>query len=733
MKKVQMILQSERTECGLACIAMVANHYGHALTLPSLRRRFPVSTRGSDLNRLIEIAGRLGFSGRGLKLESEDLSELQTPAILHWDLNHFVVLVSLHGQKALIHDPALGMRTMVRQELEKHFTGVALELLPNASFKAEKAPRAYSPLALFRGVVGLKSALLQVLALAVVLELLTLLIPLSLQWTLDTVLLSSDVSELAVLAAALALVVLLQALTQSMRAWVVSGVGAQLSAHWSNNLFAHLMRLPMAFFERHHLGQIMQRFSSLQFIEKMLSGSFVDTLLDGLTLILLLLLLSFYSAAMTAIVLLVSLTYVGLRLFFFRGIYLREEERIAFGARQNSHIMEAVRAVMTLKLSNAEHLWAARVANNNAEIAVRRNTVERANALLVASGKLLFGWQRALLLAGCGWIAINQGFTPGMLIAFLAFADLFAVRAGALVDRVIELRMLGMHFQSIAEFAEEAPERSGEGAHVDVEPCASIEASKIGFRYSADDPWILRDLSFRIVAGESVAIVGPSGTGKTTLAKILLGLHQIEEGSLRIGGREVGDIPLAERRALFASVMQEDALLTGSIAENISLFAHDASFSAIIHAAKAAQIHDSIVAMPMGYETLIGELGSGLSGGQKQRVLLARALFRQAPMLLLDEATSHLDIATERLVNSNIAALARTRIIIAHRPETIASADRVIALAPHTPGLRQSYLANESDLLPAAHACAAAAKIAPPIPPNSTHSVSHTAIETASR
>ena len=260
------------------------------------------------------------------------------------------------------------------------------------------------------------------------------------------------------------------------------------------------------------------------------------------------------------------------------------------------------------------------------------------------------------------------------------YADMFAARAGALIDKAVDLRLLGVHARRIADIALQAPERDTGGDYDGPVPEASIEVEGLGFRYAEDEPWIVRECSFRIAAGESVAIVGPSGAGKTTLAKLLLGLLPAEEGTIRIGGVDLARYGLAAFRARVGAVMQDDALFAGSIADNIAFFDGDATPDAIAAAARRAGIHEDIVAMPMGYETLVGDMGSALSGGQKQRLLLARALFREPDFLLLDEATSHLDVARERRINDEIAAMRVTRLIIAHRPETIRSADRVLLL-----------------------------------------------------
>jgi ATP-binding cassette subfamily B protein RaxB len=266
-----------------------------------------------------------------------------------------------------------------------------------------------------------------------------------------------------------------------------------------------------------------------------------------------------------------------------------------------------------------------------------------------------------------------------MLFAFIAYKDQFSARVAGLIDKLIELRMLNLQGERLADIVLTAPERDSQSMVVDhLEP--SLEARDISFRYSDTEPFVLLNCNFTIHAGESVAIVGPSGGGKTTLLKILLGLLPPTDGKVMAGGVDIQKLGIDRYRKLVGTVMQDDQLFAGSIADNISFFDPSPDHGAVERYARLASVHDDIAAMPMGYNTLIGDMGAALSGGQKQRILLARALYKQPRILFLDEATSALDVYKERAVNEAVRSLNLTRIIIAHRPETIASAERVIVL-----------------------------------------------------
>jgi len=279
---------------------------------------------------------------------------------------------------------------------------------------------------------------------------------------------------------------------------------------------------------------------------------------------------------------------------------------------------------------------------------------------------------------GAGRI-LEGAFTVGMLLAFLSYQAQFIGRTTALIDRLIDLRMLRLHGERLSDIVLSAPEPESVVADPPrVEP--SIEVRDLKFRYSESDPWILDGISFCIEAGESVAIVGASGGGKTTLMKILASLLQPTSGEILVGGEPITRIGTRAYREMLGVVMQEDQLFAGSIVDNICFFAPRPDRARIERCAQRAAIHADIVAMPMGYESLIGDMGTSLSGGQKQRVLLARALYRRPRILMLDEATSHLDVELERAVNAAVRRVGATRIIIAHRPETVRSADRILVL-----------------------------------------------------
>lgn len=680
--RVPVILQTEAAECGLACLAMVASAHGHRTDLATLRQRFSVSSKGVTLKELVRMAEALRLQPRALRAELDELEQLQTPCILHWDMNHFVVLVSWRRGVATVHDPGRGLRRVKREELSRHFTGVALELQPAPGF-APRVERQHVTLRQLLGpVVGLRRSVAQVLVLALALELFTLLSPFFMQWVVDGVVLTADRDLLLTLAIGFGLLVLIQVATAAARSWAVLVLSSTLNLQWLVNVFGHLLRLPVAWFEKRHPGDIWSRFGAVQQIQKTLTTSFVEAVLDGLMVLLALGVMLAYSGTLTAVAVAAVAGYALLRWAFFGAQRAAAEEALVFEGRQASHFLESLRGVQAIKLFNAQADRGSRFASlvvdtMNAEIAGRKLEL-----LFSVLHRLLFGLERVAVIGLGALLVLDGRLTVGMLFAFFAFREQFALRVSGLIDKGVALKMLRLQGERLADIVLTAPEADAAAAgHAVPEAGApAIELRDVSFRYADGEPEVLRGVNLRIEPGESVAIVGPSGGGKTTLLKLMLGVHVPTAGELRVGGQPLARVGVAAWRDRVGVVMQDEPLFSGSIAENIAFFDPAPDRAWVEECARVAAVHDDIAAMPMGYDTLIGEMGAALSGGQKQRVLLARALYKRPQVLLLDEATSSLDIDRERQVNHAVRQLALTRVIVAHRPETIAAAGRVIAL-----------------------------------------------------
>lgn len=674
------ILQAEASECGLASLAMVASAHGMQLDLPELRRRFHLSLKGIRLNQLIEIAQTLGFSTRPLRLEMEQLDQLSLPCILHWDLNHFVVLAKVGKSKATILDPAIGERRLSLGEVSQHFTGVALELTPTAEFKQHKAAPSISARQLTGPIRGLWSALSQIALLSLALQVFVILAPFYTQWVVDQVLVSADRDLLVVLGLGFGLALLLQVGIGLLRGWSVVSLSSRLGLQWMGNVFAHLLKLPLDFFEKRHLGDVTSRMSSVQTIQHTLTTSFVEAMIDGVMAMVTLVLMLVYSWKLALVTLLAVALYLGIRAIAYRPMRDRTEQQLVAAAKQQTHLLESLRGMQSLKVAGEESVRRSTYENLLNDTVNQDVKLARMSLGFNTASQLVFGLERIAVIWIGARLALDNVFSVGMLVAYLAYKDQFAMRVSGLIDKWIEFRMLRLHGERLADIVLTPPEKQHAQPHALPPAEPSIEVEGLSFRYADGEPWVVKDCSFTIAPGESVAIIGGSGCGKTTLVKLLLGLLTPSEGTIRIGGHDLHKLGPRNVRAMIGVVMQDDQLFAGSIADNIGFFDTDFDLERIKAAAQLAAVHEDIAAMPMGYHSLIGDMGSSLSGGQKQRIILARALYRQPKLLFLDEATSHLDVTRERLVNEAVKHLQLTKVIVAHRPETIASADRILVM-----------------------------------------------------
>ncbi len=682
-KKLPMILQTEATECGLACLGMVASFYGHRTDLATLRRSYPISLKGATLANLIQIANRLEMATRPLKLELEDLDQLKLPCILHWDFNHFVVLKEVHSGSVTIYDPAFGIRKLSMGEVSKSFTGVALELWPNPEFKKKEEVQSIKLRELMGHVKGLWRSLSQILLLALALEVFALVSPFFMQWVIDNVIVTADRDLLATLAIGFGILMLMQQAVSVMRSWIIMYMGTTLNVQWRANVFTHLIRLPVQYFEKRHLGDVVSRFGAIDQIQHTLTATFLEAILDGLMTVVTLIMMFIYSPKLAWIAIVAMALYALSRWIWYRPLRNATEEQIIHAAKQESHFMETVRGVKAIKLFQRQDerrsTWLTLLVDQtNAGLRTQKLQI-----LFKLFNGVLFGVENILIIWLGALLVLDGNFSVGALMAFMAYKGQFDGRVASLIDKFVEVKMLQLQGERLADIVLTEPEEVyGRVSMAEDTPLSpTIEVSGLRYRYSDQEPFVLDEVSFKVDAGDSVAIVGPSGCGKTTLMNVLLGTLPPTEGDVLIGGISVKQLGIHTLRSMVGTVLQDDVLFAGSISDNISFFDSKADQAWVEQCAKMAAVDIEISAMPMGYNTLVGDMGTVLSGGQKQRVLLARALYKRPKILFLDEATSHLDIAKEQEVNQVVKSLDVTRVIIAHRPETIASANRVIVLA----------------------------------------------------
>lgn len=681
-RKIPTILQTEATECGLACIAMIAHYYGYESDLLTLRRRFSVSQKGSNLNQLIKISNQLKMVTRPLKLDLEDLDQLKTPCILHWDFNHFVVLQEVSANKVTILDPAFGKRVLTLNEVSEHFTGVALELWPDTEFEKKEDKNQIQLKGLIGHVRGLWKSLGQILILALALEVFSLISPFFMQWVIDHVIVSADRDLLTILAIGFGMLMLLQQFIGLLRSWIMMYMSTHLSVQWQANVFNHMINVPVSYFERRSLGDIVSRFGSIGNIQTTLTTTFLAAILDGLMTVFTLILMFVYSPKLAWIAIFTMGLYALIRWIWYAPLKRATEAQIIHAAKQSSHFMETVRGAKTIKLFQRQDVrrstWLNLMVN---QVNAGLTTQKLGLGFSLANG-VLFGIQNILIIWLGATLVLEGNFTVGVLMAFMAYKGQFDSRVAGLIDKFIEVKMLQIDVERLSDIVLTEQEKLyGDAEITNVDQVENaIEVENLHFKYSENDPYVLKGISFKIPQNQSVAIVGATGCGKTTLLHVLLGVFKQNEGEVKIMGRDFEQLGLNAVRDQVATVLQDDILFAGSIAENICFFDSNPDMQWVQQCAAYAAIHDDISRMPMGYQTLVGDIGNMLSGGQKQRILLARALYKKPKILFMDEATSSLDVLKEQEVNANLKHLNITKLIIAHRPETISSAERIIAL-----------------------------------------------------
>jgi ATP-binding cassette subfamily B protein RaxB len=686
-KSVPLILQSEIAECGLASLLMIASYYGHKLDMPTMRKRFSAGLKGMNLQQLIDLGDSIGLASRALKCPIDEVHKLTTPCILHWDLNHFIVLTKVSGKgkaaKYFINDPAVGKRTLNSEEFSQHFTGICLEITQTSKFEVKQEQAKMKFTQLWSAMRGLKSGLIKLIGLSLVLQLFALMVPYYMQWVVDEVLISFDKSLLTVLAIGFALIAVISVVTNAVRSWLILRLSSMLNMQMGVNLLRHLLRLPMNYFESRHIGDIVSRFGSLAQIRERITTGFVETLVDGVMAITVLIMMFLYSIKLTAVVLGAIALYTLVRLALYRPLHQATEEMIQSSAKEQSNFLENIRGIQTIKLfsneSQRQGIWQ----NRYAEVINSEIRLGRLNISFDSFNKLLFGLENVLVVYFAAIMVMANSLTVGMVLAFIAYKGQLTSRFTNLIEQIIQFKMMRLHLDRIADIALTEQEANREGVvsnREDDESKGQLTLEDISFSYSGDQAPILNNVNLHLNVGDSIAITGPSGSGKTTLMKIMLGLLQPSSGKVLLDGKDITHIGLKNYRRKIAAVMQDDTLLAGSIVDNISFFDPQPNYLKLEQCAHMSAIHDDINKMTMGYNSLVGDMGSNLSGGQIQRLLLARALYQSPCVLFMDEATSHLDKNNETKISEQIQHLPMTRIMIAHRQETINRAQHIYSL-----------------------------------------------------
>jgi ABC-type bacteriocin/lantibiotic exporters, contain an N-terminal double-glycine peptidase domain len=680
--KVPVILQTESSECGLACLAMISSYYGHYETIFTLRQKYSVSIKGSSLSDLIKIAGQINLNSRPLRLEMNELSKLRLPCLIHINMDHFIVLVSVNKKIEVI-DPALGKRFFSIDEFSDIFTGIALEIWPNSKFEKNEKKEIFNFFHLLHDLKNLLPSFSYILILAVVLEILGLVSPLYMQFVLDNVIPEGDRQLLLTLTIAFFMLMIFNIIITTTQTLIGMFVSTTLNVQWKSNVLNHLVNIPNEYFFKRHLGDIISRFNSIDPIQSTLTSTFIITLLNACLAIFTLCLMFYFSAQLALITLIAMMLYLLLKIITYLPLRSLAEKGIILGASQNSYLMETIRGIRAIKQYNKQD----ERSNNWLSLFVNQTnnslSSQKLSVVISVINKFIFGVENLLIIWFGANLVIDKTFTIGFLTAFIAYKTQFSTRFSSLIDSYFQIKMLSLHGERLSDIVltdQEDVTAFELTSNVKEEIRGQIKAENISFKYGDFEAEIIQDLNLTIEAGQSIALTGPSGCGKTTFLNLLNASLEPNSGEIFLDNIPFSQLGTKNLRSLIACVDQNDTLFAGNIIENISFFDSNVNLEWVERCAEMAGIHNEIIKMPMGYWSLVGDMGSSLSGGQKQRILIARALYQKPKILFMDEATSHLDIRKEKEINQMISELKITRVIIAHRKETIMSADRVISL-----------------------------------------------------
>jgi ATP-binding cassette, subfamily B, bacterial CvaB/MchF/RaxB len=687
--KLPMILQAEAAECGLACLAMVAAANGQRHSLSDLRRKFSASLKGTTLKSVMDMADGLGMVGRPLRLEIEELVSLKPPCIIHWNLAHYVVLKKAWkgagGVWAIIHDPARGVRKVAPSEINRAFTGVALELTPTPAFVRKKHVERVKLSDLWSHMAGLKLPVIQLFALALVMQVFGVFSPMLNQMIIDDAINKGDMDLLSTIGMGMIILMLIQTGIGLIQGFVGMYLGTQLSFQMQSNLLRHALRLPVSWFEKRHIGDIMSRFSSLGPVQGFLTSVPIGATLNVLMLLVGGTMAVLYSPLLFGCVVASLAIPLIVQAVTFPWVRRKTDEGISLGAVASTTFMETLRGARTFKLFGKERDRVSQWQNDTAASINNSVTMQRVGLWGGAGMGIITGLQGVAVW----WLGAKQvidgTLSLGMLMAFQSYAGQFSGALKGLIGLYFQWKTLELHLERLADIVHEDIES---GVDVPIQEGrlfdGRVGADKLAFRYATHEPLVFKDVNFEIEAGQFLAIIGPSGGGKTTLMKLLLGLLEPTEGEVKVEGVGLKNFGLRTFRHRIAAVMQDDRLFAGTIADNVSFFDADVDMAKVERALADAHVLTDIMAMPMGTMTLVGDLGSTLSGGQQQRVLLARALYREPTVLFLDEGTANLDPETERKVAETLRSLTCTRIFVAHREAATEGADRLLLVAGGT-------------------------------------------------
>ena len=678
-RTVPVLLQLGPTECGAACLAMILGYHGQHVSVAQCSEWLGLGRDGVTARAIAAAAQACGLRVKAFSLEPSAFNHVACPAIAHWGFNHFVVVERWSPDTVTLVDPASGRRRLSAAAFDAGFTGVVLTFAPEAHFRRRPRERRGLWRRYLMSMLPMRSVLVQIFLVSLAIQVIGLALPTVMSLLVDQVLPLGMASVMGVLGLGLLLLFATQLCAGYLRATLLLHLQVQQDTRLTRRLFEHLLSLPLRFFERRASGDLLARLSSHTIIRETLTSQMLSLVLDGALAVSYLMLLLIQAPLFGLIVAGVGVLHAALLIGTGRRMLEAMQHNLMAQAESQSAMIEALVGIASLKASGAEgrvfEHWSP-LFFKQVHTALQRDylaaLIDTALAALRVFVPIGFLW------GGAQWV-MDGTMSLGTMLAYNAIAIAFLTPLGSLITNGQRLQLVGAHWERLADIWDTSPEQAAQsGATPKLK--GQITLSHVSFRYAPQAPLVLHDISLSITPGQKVALVGRTGSGKSTLARLLLGLYEPTAGTLSYDGLALQQLNYHALRSQFGVVLQEPFAASGSIRHNIAFNDPALSFERVVEAARLAAVHDDIVRMPMGYETLLAESGGGLSGGQRQRLALARALATRPAILVLDEATSHLDAVTERQIDENINRLACTRIVIAHRLSTIRNADLILVM-----------------------------------------------------
>ncbi|HEY0735249.1 MAG TPA: peptidase domain-containing ABC transporter [Herpetosiphonaceae bacterium] len=682
-RPVPVLLQLSAVECGAACLAMILSYYGRQTRVAECRDLCAIGRDGTTALTLAKVARQHGLRVKAYSLEPAAFTHVPLPAIVHWDFNHFVVVEHWTPHRVEIVDPAVGRCRLSAAEFDAHFTGVTLTFEPGVQFASRRSAQPTSWRSYLTHLIqipGIAGVMIQILVVSVLLQALGLAVPALTKALVDTILPFRITGVMSMLGIGIIFLVLAQLVIGYLRAALLLYVQIRLDSRLMLGFFEHLLTLPFQFFQQRTSGDLLMRLGSNALIRETLTSQTLSIVLDSSLALVYLAILLAQAPSFGLLVLAIGLLQIATLLGTTPWMHRLMQRDLYAAAESQSYLVEALTGIAALKAAGVEERALDHWSNlfwNHLNIAVRRNHLAAIIDTVMSTLRTL----APLLLLWFGALRVLDGtLTLGTMLALNTLAIAVLTPLASLVSTGRQLQLVGAHLERIADVIQAEPEQNLEAVQLAPRLTGRIDVRNVQFQYNPSSPPVLRDISVTIEPGQKVALVGRTGSGKTTLAMLLIGLYPPTAGEILYDGLPLQRLNYRSLRNQFGVVLQDSFIFSGSIRQNIAFNDPGLDLEGVIVAARCAAIHDEIMAMPMRYETLVTESGTGLSGGQRQRLAIARALAHHPAVLVLDEATSHLDVLTETQVDRYLSALRCTRIVVAHRLSTICNADLILVL-----------------------------------------------------